>query len=41
MDLGEEKQQSDGEILEKGKTVIVIYNGDPVQSSLKKKRIIW
>lgn len=33
VDLVEEKQQSDGEILEKGKTVIVIYNGDPGQSS--------
>lgn len=33
VDLVEEKQESDGEILEKGKTVIVIYNGDPGQST--------
>lgn len=31
VDLEEEKKQSDGEILEKGK--IVIYNEDPGQSS--------
>lgn len=36
VDLEEEKQQSDGEILEKGKTMTVIYNGDKAgQSSLK------
>lgn len=29
VDVEEEKKQSDGEILEKGKTIIVIYNGDP------------
>lgn len=32
-DLEEEKQQSDGEIVEKGKTVIEICSGDPGQSS--------
>lgn len=33
LELGEEKKQSDGEIVEKGKTVIVICDGDPGQSS--------
>lgn len=32
VDVGEEKKQSDGEIVEKGKTVVVICYGDPGQS---------
>lgn len=33
IDLEDDKRQSDGEILEKGKTMIVTYNGDPGQNS--------
>ena len=35
VDLEEEKKQSDGEIVEKGRTVMAIYKGDPGQSSLR------
>ena len=36
VDLEEEKKQSDGEIVEKGRPVMTIYKGDPGQSSLRK-----
>ena len=35
VDLEEEKKQSDGEIVEKGRPVMTIYKGDPGQSSLR------
>lgn len=39
MDLEEEKKQSDGEMLEKGKTMRVIYNGDRPWVKLIKQYI--